>query len=430
LLSLVRSHKKRDWRGAGVTVQLCRIRAVAEWLATGAPGSEAGGRLLPLLCEKLVAAGLSLARVDLCVKTLHPDVAGVTVVWYPNQDPQSDVFLFPPRRQENGEARGIAWMRDTSGELRIRTADPSSEFDPADRAAPAITDHVALPLIFSDGAAHAAIWSTARPSGFAASELHALRSLMPLLARVIEIVALRRAAATLLETYVGSRAGPRILAGHIGRGHTEDMKAAIWLSDMRNFTALSDALPARIVVEVLNRYFDCQVPAIRAHGGEVLKFMGDGLLAVFPIFDNECDASGACQRALIAARASRAAIHALRCEHEGGTLEGFRFGVALHFGELLYGNIGGSSQPASETSLKGAQVLDPIVWEPSRLDFTCIGPAINLAARLERISSQLGRSILASQEFARSISLDWIDLGEFAVRGLARPERVFGLAED
>ena len=253
---------------------------------------------------------------------------------------------------------------------------------------------------------------------------------MPLIARVIEIVALRRSAVTLLETYVGSRAGLRILAGQIRRGHTEAMKAAIWLSDMRNFTALSDALPAQVVVNVLNRYFDCQVPSIRANGGEILKFMGDGLLAVFPIFDSEPDASGACNRALYAARSSRSAIHALTCEHDGGTLEGFRFGVALHFGELLYGNIGGSSQPAYEVSLEGSQALDANGWEPSRLDFTCIGPAINLAARLEKISSRLGRAILASEDFARQVSLDWIDLGEFAARGFARPERVFGLPED
>jgi adenylate cyclase len=116
---------------------------------------------------------------------------------------------------------------------------------------------------------------------------------------------------------------------------------------MRDFTALSDTLPARVVVDVLNSYIDCQVPAIRANGGEVLKF-----IAVFPIFHNKPDASGTCERALCAARASRTA------KHEGGTLEGFRFDVALHFGELLYGNIGGSSQPANEVSLEGAQALD------------------------------------------------------------------------
>jgi adenylate cyclase len=415
-----------------VTVQLGQIRAIAEWLAAGAPGSEAGERLISLLCEKLVAAGLPLARVELCVETLHPDVAGVTIVWRPGHDTPYKVSPFHPSRREGYLASLLARMRETSREVRVRIADPSPECDPisARLRAKGITDYVALPLIFADGAIHATTWATTKSFGFAATELHALRRLMPLIARVIEIVALRRSAATLLETYVGSRAGPRILAGRIRRGHTEAMKAAIWLSDMRNFTALSDALPARVVVNVLNRYFDCQVPAIRANGGEVLKFMGDGLLAVFPIFDGEADASAACNRALCAARASRVAIHALTCEHEGGTLEGFRFGVALHFGELLYGNIGGSSQPAYEASLEGSQALDANGWEPSRLDFTCIGPAINLAARLERISSELGRAILASEEFARHITLDWIDLGEFAARGFARPERVFGLPED
>jgi adenylate cyclase len=415
-----------------VTVQVGQIRAVAEWLAAGAPGSESGQRLIPLLCEKLVAAGLPLARVDLCVETLHPDVAGVTIVWRPNHDTQYKISPFHPEPPEGHMASLLVRMRETSKEVRVRMADPGRQCDPISALlrANGITDCVVLPLVFADGAIHATTWATSEPTGFAASELHALRRLIPLIARVIEIVALRRSAETLLETYVGRRAGPRILAGQIRRGHTEAMKAAIWLSDMRNFSALSDALPAQLVVDVLNRYFDCQVPAIRANGGEVLKFMGDGLLAVFPIFENEPDASGACNRALGAARASRAAIHALSCEHDGGTLEDFRFGVALHFGELLYGNIGGSSQPANQAFLDGAPALDEISWEPSRLDFTCIGPAINLAARLERMSSQLGRAILASEDFARHVSLDWVDLGEFSVRGFTRPERVFGLPEE
>ena len=168
---------------------------------------------------------------------------------------------------------------------------------------------------------------------------------------MIEVIGLRRTASILLDTYVGNRAGERILGGQIRRGHTETMHAAIWLSDLRGFTALSDRLPAETVVDILNHYFDCQVSAIRTHGGEVLKFMGDGLLAVFPIDEYVGDVRQVCSHVLEAARESRASVEAMHYPI-GETVERFRFGVALHVGKILYGNIGGGN----------------------RLDFTCIGP--------------------------------------------------------
>src|SRR6185369_14247159 len=225
--------------------------------------------------------------------------------------------------------------------------------------------------------------------------------------RIIEIVNLRRTASILLDTYVGNRAGERILGGQIRRGHTDTMDAAIWLSDLRGFTALSDRLPAEIVVDILNRYFDCQVSAIRNHGGEVLKFMGDGLLAVFPIAEQEDELHLVCARVLEAARESRASVEAMHYPI-GEALERFRFGVALHVGRILYGNIGGGN----------------------RLDFTCIGPAVNLAARLEKIASQTKRTIVASDGFAVICSGGWSDLGEFPVAGFSKAARVYGLADE
>ncbi len=140
------------------------------------------------------------------------------------------------------------------------------------------------------------------------------------------------------------------------------MHAAIWLSDLRGFTPLSDRLAPQAIVNLLNTYFDCQVAPILKHGGEVLKFMGDGLLAIFPIAENEGDAATVCSRVLEAARECRANVEAMRYENGSEILDGFRFGLALHTGQVLYGNIGGGD----------------------RLDFTCIGPAVNLAARIEK----------------------------------------------
>jgi len=231
--------------------------------------------------------------------------------------------------------------------------------------------------------------------------------LIPPLSRLIEVTRLRFMSTILLDTYVGNRAGERIMHGQIRRGHTETMDAAIWLSDLRGFTALSDRLPAETVVDILNQYFDCQVSAISTHGGEVLKFMGDGLLAVFPIDEYVGDTTKVCAQVLDAARASRANVDALHYPI-GDTVERFRFGVALHVGKILYGNIGGGN----------------------RLDFTCIGPAVNLAARLEKIAGRLHRTVVASRAFAEASVDRWEDLGEFPIAGFSKAERVYGLADE
>jgi len=177
---------------------------------------------------------------------------------------------------------------------------------------------------------------------------------------------------------------------------------------LRGFTRLSDMLPPKAVVDVLNLYFDCQVEPIVAHGGEVLKFMGDGLLAVFPIAEGGADAAEVCGRVLAAARDCRERVAAMNFRHGGVTFDKFRFGLALHVGEVLYGNIGGGH----------------------RLDFTCIGPAVNLAARLEKIASDLNRIIIASEVFAAAAPESWLNLGEFPIAGFRRSERVYGLTDE
>jgi adenylate cyclase len=270
-----------------------------------------------------------------------------------------------------------------------------------------VTDYVALPVLFIDGTINASSWSTKQPGGFSDGELAALKAVVTPLTRIIEIISLRRIASILLDTYVGNRAGERILGGQIRRGHTDTMDAAIWLSDLRGFTALSDRLPAETVVQILNCYFDCQVSAIRTHGGEVLKFMGDGLLAVFPIDEYVGDVRQVCSRVLEAARESRASVEAMHFPI-GDAVERFRFGVALHVGRILYGNIGGGN----------------------RLDFTCIGPAVNLAARLEKIAGRLNRTIVASAGFAGICAGGWTELGEFPISGFSKAERVYGLLDE
>jgi adenylate cyclase len=303
----------------------------------------------------------------------------------------------------------LAILYGEGREVRYRLDNPESKRFPFfdDMRAEGVTDYIALPLLFIDGSFHASSWTTKQPGGFSDEQLAGLKMVVSPLARLVEIVNLRRTASILLDTYVGNRAGERILGGQIRRGHADTMHAAIWLSDLRGFTALSDRLPAETVVDILNHYFDCQVSAIRSHGGEVLKFMGDGLLAVFPIAEQDGNIHQVCGHVLEAARESRASVEAMHYP-VGETLERFRFGVALHVGKILYGNIGGGN----------------------RLDFTCIGPAVNLAARLEKIAGRLNRTIVASAGFAGICAGGWADLGEFPIAGFAKAERVYGLADE
>jgi adenylate cyclase len=375
----------------------------------GARSAPLAQEVLTELCQRLCAAGLPLWRAVVFVRTLHPQIVGRRFVWRPDTGTEvtdggfdlleRDVFVNSPMAQviKTGEA------------LRRRLADPNCVMDyPVlqDLRAEGVTDYVVAPLHFSSGEVHFTSWQTKQPGGFTDDNIYAIEWIIAPLARVAEIRAYYRVAGNLLATYVGKNAGERVLAGHIRRGDTEAIHAAIWLSDMRGFTRLADTLQPQQLVDLLNRYFDCQVPAIVEHGGEVLKFMGDGLLAIFPI-GAERDFSTICAAALAAGKAARdeiAVLHATEADDDG-----MRFGLALHVGDVLFGNIGSGN----------------------RLDFTCIGPAVNLAARLEKLAGRLGRTILASEDFVDHCGDDDLrPLGRFAVAGFAAEQMVFGLADE
>ena len=385
------------------TVELDKL---FRWLAESVPVPT---EVLSETCERLTAAGVPLWRVGIFVKTLHPDAFGRSFVWRPGADVVINTASFDLPESPQFTQSPLAILYASGHEVRYRLDDPESRRFPFfdDMRNEDVIDYIAIPMRFTDGSIHATSWTTKAPEGFADEHLAALRAVVQPFARLAEIFAMRRTAAALLDTYVGNRAGERIWAGQIRRGHAEAMQAAIWLSDLRGFTALSDRLAARAVVDILNQYFDCQVPAIRKHGGEILKFMGDGLLAVFPIDKDGGDLGAVCARVLEAAREARASVGAMRYPAGEGD-ERFRFGVALHIGEILFGNIGGTS----------------------RLDFTCIGPAVNLAARLEKIAGKLSRTVVASAAFAGVARDGWTELGEFPIAGFSKTQRVFGLRDE
>ncbi|MDP6689076.1 MAG: adenylate/guanylate cyclase domain-containing protein [Alphaproteobacteria bacterium] len=261
-----------------------------------------------------------------------------------------------------------------------------------------------LPMYFSNGEVHAISWSTRRPGGFGPVELAAFAAVTPAFARATEIYALRRTAVTFLDTYVGHGAGARILSGQIQRGEVQEIDAVILAADLRGFSGYATRHDGAQVVERLNAFFDRLVPPIAEQAGEVLKFTGDGLLAMFP-FEAEADLGQRCRDALSGAQAAQTAIAGLGDDTEID--EAIRCGIALHPGRVLFGNVG----------------------TESRLDFTAIGEAVNLAARLETVAGELGRDIVVSANFMRAEGGAYTSLGHFALKGFEGEREVFAPAK-
>lgn len=373
--------------------------SIVAWLVSGARGARSPMDVLARLCADLVVGGVRLDRVRVFVQTLHPDIMGRAFSWRPGKE--VEVFEAPTAilGSQTFIASPVTYVKANAAPLRRRLVDVARPRDFAvldEIAAEGITDFLASPLIFSTGDIHVVTWATAAPGGFSDAEIAGIEAVVDPLARIAEIWALRRIATNLLDTYVGRQSGARVLAGQIRRGDTERIEAVIWLSDLRGFTPMADLLPPHELIARLNEFFDCQTPAIADRGGEVLKFMGDGLLAIFAV-SAELSPQHACEAALAAADAAATAL-----ARKAGDLA---YGLALHIGDVLYGNVGGGN----------------------RLDFTCIGPAVNMAARLEKLSGELRRPIVASAEFARHVPGAFESLGEFELKGFSTRRPVFGL---
>lgn len=345
------------------------------------------------------------------LRTLHPQLVGATLEWRPGMREAAvrlhdrstiatPAYLESPVRALFEGAEAIRERLDSCG----AGSDPRYAIL-AELRAEGFTDYVALPMTFTDGKRHASSWATRRPGGFATTELLELDDLLPLLAMALEIRLNRRIARILLETYVGPRAGRRILEGEITRGSGETLRAAIWYTDLRGFTRLSQHTPLDRLLAVLNRYFDIVGDAVTAHGGEILKFIGDGVLAVFPLETGE-----ACTRAYEAALATCRGMREWNEERRAYGESPIGFGLALHVGDVLWGNVGTAT----------------------RLDFTVVGPAVNVAARLEELSKALGHQIVLSEAFvdgcteARS---RLVRLGRFALRDVDRSLEVYTVPE-
>ncbi len=382
-----------------------RLTPTATWLIEGAPGARSPQDLMRGTCARLVASGMPLCRGEAFVRTLHPNIVGRSFEWRSDGEVRVHEHTFEFLRSEEFLRSAVAQVCRTGEIVRYRASEGGSIAEVGllgDPTFATLTDYVAAPMKFLSGEVHAITLATRQPGGFGDDHIEELESLVHPMARIGEIHALWRTAANLLDTYVGRNAGEKILAGHIHLGDTETIEAVVWFSDLRGFTQLADASEPGDLIRTLNELFECQVPAIDRHGGEVLKFIGDGLLAIFPL-RGTASPSERCQAALAASQEAARALAALNDRRRAESRPAIAFGLALHVGEIAYGNIGGAS----------------------RLDFTCIGPAVNVAARLEGLTSSLGRPVVTSEAFASLAGVDMEPLGAFELRGVAETQQVY-----
>lgn len=373
------------------------LRDLWRWLVAAAAADPPIHELFYSYCAELARRGLPLWRATLGLEILHPEISGSLVVWTDGSVERRDATRAVLKRSDDYLLSPTRVVDETGRTFRRKLDAPADDMPLlADLRGQGATEYVMHPLPFMDRSRTANMSvSTRQAGGFTPEQDAALAEAAALFSPYAERVVLRRIAIDLMETYVGPRTGHHVIEGRIERGGYETIEAAIWHADLRGFTALSETRPTAEVIGTLNAWLDPMVEIIQAHDGEVLKFIGDAALAIFPS-DSSRDRRRACADALAAASAFAAAMDA------GGP----RFGLALHVGEVAYGNIGGAR----------------------RLDFTVIGPAVNRVARLQEVAKVTGRSIVLSRAFAELVDAPLVELGRFDLRGIDRPQRVFGLA--
>lgn len=385
------------------------IDELADWLMEQALGDGEVEAVAEGCFRRLHAAGIPLLRAHVAFRTLHPLFDAMGLNWTPDQG----LAVWTFQRDETGSG---PWLRSPPHHLietgkpflRRRLTGPEAVLDfPIleefrDQGA---TDYLVYLVVFDAemGTGIWGSWTTGRPSGFSDAEIRALRRIQRRFAVALKVTIKDQIARNVVTTYLGRHAGGRVLSGQIQRGDGETIHAAIWYSDLRDSTSLAGTLPQDAFLELLNGYFECTAGAVLAHGGEVLLLIGDAVLAIFPAEQVGSDEVRACEAALAAAGEARQRLLRFNEARAASGLRPLEFGVGLHLGEVVFGNIG----------------------VPDRLQFTVVGPAANEVARLEDLTKDLDRPVLASHEFSERVARSWTSLGTHALRGVEGSREVF-----
>lgn len=394
--------------------QNCQL---ASWITAAGLSGQSETATLTEFCERALALGLPLARANIVIDTLHPVYQGRAFTWKRDARQTALTEYGHSNEQLDRWERSPFYRLETSGESLLRRrlhAESEKEFAIfADLRADGFTDYVAIASRFSTAGIIGDLdciyssWATDAPQGFLEGDVDHLAQLVPVVALALKSASLTRIAETLVETYLGRDAGRKVLQGRIRRGVADRIEAVLWFSDLRNYTSISDSAEPEQIIPLLNEYADGIVSAIHECGGDVLKLIGDGTLAIFPADDR----ARACHAALTAASAARRAVNAVNQRRAGENLPTTDMYLGLHIGEVFYGNIGSKE----------------------RLDFTVVGPAVNEVSRIAGLCRYVDQPLLVSSAFAAAIDEPkklLVSVGRYALRGVARPQDLYTIDRD
>jgi adenylate cyclase len=387
---------------------------LSAWITEAGLAGQSETAILAGFCEREVARGLPLARALVLIDTLHPIYEGRAFRWTRAQE---ETTLTEYGRTDDDLSRWqrspFYWLEESGQSLLRRhlTADTEAEFSVfPELRADGMTDYAAIANRFAGDEIIGRMdcvyssWATDAPQGFADDDIAHLCRLMPFLALAVKSASLARIAGTLVETYLGRDPGRRVLQGRIARGVAERIEAVLWFSDLRGYTRISDAAPPEEIIPLLNHYADAIISAIHEQGGDVLKLMGDGALAIFTAEDR----GRACDAALTAALAARHSVAAVNQRRGTKGLPITDMYLALHIGDVFYGNIGSKD----------------------RLDFTVVGPAVNEVSRIAALCRSVDQPLLVSSAFAAALGearSRLVSVGRYALRGVGRPQDLYTL---
>jgi adenylate cyclase len=395
------------------------------WVVREGLRGDGADTLFDGLCQRLVSAGVPLWRAFIGMPTLHPQLGGYSYTWrrdlnaiepaqFGRGAEYEQILRHSPfghliRQMENSTQEEEPWLH-----MRRRLAGPEARRDFSildDLAAGGASDYFAEVVRFgadgdpSHGTGIGYSFATDRPEGFRDDDLVLVRAVLPAVSLAMMTHAGHTIASGLLGAYLGGDAGGRVHAGAVDRGSVESVRAVVWYADIRGFTTIADTTPGLVVIELLNAIFETLTASLRPRGGQVLKFLGDGMLAIFPFADATRDE--VCSQAIDAAAEAMDGLDRFNGARQAAGKPIAAVDLALHLGEVLYGNVG---------------AVD-------RLDFTVIGPAVNEVARIEALCEPLGRKVLISAELASVVGerrrLE--PLGRHRLRGVREPREIYGL---
>lgn len=370
------------------------IDALSDWLMDQALSEPELEDLYEGCNRRLHAAGIPVTRAMIASSILHPLYESFTVLWTLKEGIQTTYHVHDSKNRDAWLSSPFHYMLEyalPALRRKLTGADAVLDFQILEELAEAgMTDYLGFTVSFFDqklensfnefGAGMLGSWSTDRPSGFSDADLQALNRLQQRLAVAVKMRVKDKIAENILETYLGQGAGRKVLNGQIKRGDGERIFSVIWYSDLRDSTRLADSMGGDAYIELLNRYFECTANSVLEHQGEVLRFPGDAVLAIFPI-NEQINSGDACMRALMAANLAFSRLDELNTERATENQAALNFGIGLHVGEVLFGNIG----------------------VPQRLEFSVIGPAMNETARLEALTRESGVKILTSEKFVQHL---------------------------